>query len=452
MRSVHTYTGSLILFWGVIFVSGGASAQNYLSELVSRDRGAVDQMPPDIREAYYEVRVSERESTPDDVAESYHSLILRAGDEIPVDSRSYLQAYRALFLEIANRHPEAIDVMRDMIRERPEPEAAELRFLLHLEIARAMDDSGGHPLIAGFDPSIEEKQAAHYEIFEQYYPYRHEVMMAHLKLATEAHDAAYADPLRHGRYMDVALEEYTTALQLAVDVRNRPGLAYDERTLLETQYFLDYCSDKIPIVKHRRQHLRDILAEGQHGPMGLQYLAQSWPDRPANSERFHDQSIERPDVARVRQALEQSRRPPERPRMARPAGSTESVEIDAGPFTFSVPPTMTRIPVQGIDSLVGRYADDTLELAFDYGWYSSSLDEIEGATVESAEIDGRKARIVVGKGFKPEFAYWAGVHFPNLVQQRHGTTTLTMTAACRSRSDVDVAKRIFRSIRFKPQN
>ena len=77
-----------------------------------------------------------------------------------------------------------------------------------------------------------------------------------------------------------------------------------------------------------------------------------------------------------------------------------------GKFTFKAPPDLKPEPVQGIDSFVGKYASPTLEVTFDYGWYSDPMNG-EGYTSREITVDGKSARLVT-KGDV------VAIHFPKV--------------------------------------
>src|SRR4051812_22481699 len=65
--------------------------------------------------------------------------------------------------------------------------------------------------------------------------------------------------------------------------------------------------------------------------------------------------------------------PVEPPAGTPPADPTELQEFAAGDkFTFRAPADMVAVPIQGIDSFVGKYSSDKYEVTFDYGWYSGT--------------------------------------------------------------------------------
>jgi len=73
--------------------------------------------------------------------------------------------------------------------------------------------------------------------------------------------------------------------------------------------------------------------------------------------------------------------------------------IDAGSFTLYLPPDWKFNKLQGIDSYVGEFAGDGVNLRFDFGRYSNSLaeDDDPNYIVTYEIIDGHKAKIVVPK-------------------------------------------------------
>ena len=104
-------------------------------------------------------------------------------------------------------------------------------------------------------------------------------------------------------------------------------------------------------------------------------------------------------------------------------------------FTFRAPPDVRPVPVQGIDSFVGRYANPGMELEFDYGQYSDSIDR-EGFTRIATTISGKQAIIATKDNL-------IGVHFPDVGNGER----LTMQAELRG-VDPRTVEKIFRSIEF----
>ena len=81
------------------------------------------------------------------------------------------------------------------------------------------------------------------------------------------------------------------------------------------------------------------------------------------------------------------------------------VAVDAGPFGFWTPPDVRDEEVQGIDSLVGRYVGDGLEIMFDYGWYSPGIDELErfGATLTPIDLGDATGTYATADGTAADF-------------------------------------------------
>lgn len=68
-----------------------------------------------------------------------------------------------------------------------------------------------------------------------------------------------------------------------------------------------------------------------------------------------------------------------------------------GHFSMDLPPRAEEVPVQGIDSLVGKYRIGDIELTYDYGAYSSTLEELsrhDGYSRTEVVVDGCIADLV----------------------------------------------------------
>jgi hypothetical protein len=105
-------------------------------------------------------------------------------------------------------------------------------------------------------------------------------------------------------------------------------------------------------------------------------------------------------------------------------------------FTFRAPADLKPVPVQGVDSFVGKYASSSLEVTFDYGWYSDPM-ERGGYTSRTVTVDGKSARLVSKDGVV------VGIHFP----QVSGKTRLTMVVRLNG-ADPKLAETLLRSIDF----
>ena len=124
-------------------------------------------------------------------------------------------------------------------------------------------------------------------------------------------------------------------------------------------------------------------------------------------------------------------------------------EADARYFTLLIPKDMERIPVRGVDSHVGQYANKGIKLSFDYGWYSDALrySHKPQFRVRHEAIHGAKARIVTFQ--RQPSGYVAAVHFPRVPGAHDGKMKLTIYSECETASDVRTALEIFKTVRFR---
>ena len=124
--------------------------------------------------------------------------------------------------------------------------------------------------------------------------------------------------------------------------------------------------------------------------------------------------------------------------------------IDATHFTFDLPPDFRSVLAQGIDSFAGEYRSNSVKITFDYGALSDPLSENgqPNYTSSEEELGGRRALLVSfdNTGHDGGYGYARCVHFPNAGPNG---IKLTVFANCKSKDDYDIARAIFRSIRFK---
>jgi hypothetical protein len=112
-----------------------------------------------------------------------------------------------------------------------------------------------------------------------------------------------------------------------------------------------------------------------------------------------------------------------------------------GLFSFDVPPNTTEDPVQGIDSLVGRYRIGDIELGYDCGAYSSTLEEFssdEGYVRRTVAVDGWPADLVATDAGN------MGIAFPKVPSG----AKLTLHARYTKRESKDTVEQILLSIKF----
>jgi hypothetical protein len=127
-----------------------------------------------------------------------------------------------------------------------------------------------------------------------------------------------------------------------------------------------------------------------------------------------------------------------------------SVKNDA--FSVLLPPGWVYEPDQGIDSFIGSYCGDGIELRFDYGWYSDPLNFNDGRlyAVHEETIGGLTAKIVLSR----DPSGTTGIHFAKVSSIRPGGTAppidvkLTLYGQDLTADQQDIVMQIFRSIRF----
>jgi len=124
------------------------------------------------------------------------------------------------------------------------------------------------------------------------------------------------------------------------------------------------------------------------------------------------------------------------------------VQIDAGDFSFHVPPDVKAVPAQGLDSRVGAYQGDFMSVGFDYGAYSDPLNyqRLPGYRSHGERIGGKSATIVsyYNPGSGHAFDHAIAVHFPEV----NGNLKLTVQVTCKTATDYETALTLFRTIQF----
>lgn len=148
-------------------------------------------------------------------------------------------------------------------------------------------------------------------------------------------------------------------------------------------------------------------------------------------------------------------------------------KIETDYFSFSIPPTMKKNDVRGIDSQVMQFENDEITLDLDYGMYSTSaefsLKYFEGEK-KAIVIDGIKTELVTYDANKPLSSpkgavnadgstkfekvaknYVIGINFPYKSETFGSRTAFAASfiANCKTIEARETAKTILYSIKFK---
>jgi hypothetical protein len=130
-------------------------------------------------------------------------------------------------------------------------------------------------------------------------------------------------------------------------------------------------------------------------------------------------------------------------------------KVDAKQFLFFIPPDMKLVPTHGIDSYVESYRGTNIDLHFDFGPYSDSLNtykKLPGSVSKTLTIDGKEAQQVSftnlsGSGYR--FDQVIAIHFRDLGDRGN---KLTLWATCRTKEHYSAVEQIFSTLRFNKQH
>jgi hypothetical protein len=123
--------------------------------------------------------------------------------------------------------------------------------------------------------------------------------------------------------------------------------------------------------------------------------------------------------------------------------SSEWHKVDAGPFSILAPSGWEFHQLTGVDSYVGEFVGDSVALTFDFGRYSSSLNDTKrpAYVIAKTSIGGYRAKVVSprtpGKGI-------TGVYFRNV----SGGAALCLWGKDLSAAHQELVLQIFETIRF----
>jgi hypothetical protein len=126
-----------------------------------------------------------------------------------------------------------------------------------------------------------------------------------------------------------------------------------------------------------------------------------------------------------------------------PTDSTGWHKIDAGPFSILAPPGWEFRQLTGVDSYVGEFFEDGLTLTFDFGEYSSSLNEANepAYNINMWSIGGFSAKVVSPRA--PGHGI-TGVYFRNVGHSNR----LCVWGKDLTPAQQELVLKIFQTIRF----
>lgn len=131
--------------------------------------------------------------------------------------------------------------------------------------------------------------------------------------------------------------------------------------------------------------------------------------------------------------------------------------VDEGPFSFRLPSGFMKLPVQGVDSNVGRFrsGDGAVELNYDWGWYSNDLSHDPARFSRyrpcTAIIDAREALVVTGRLRDPhdDREYVVAATWRN-VMRGSIPVHLTIWISSREPTSVDELFALLHTVTFAP--
>lgn len=127
---------------------------------------------------------------------------------------------------------------------------------------------------------------------------------------------------------------------------------------------------------------------------------------------------------------------------------TDWQRVQAVMFSFSVPTNFVNQEVQGIDSEVALWSTPTIEVNYDFGWYSNPLDQNAGP-VDITDIDysGISGRYVVAAA-ENTFGdrSFVGAHFPEVELNNEVWDKLSLVVSYDDPADEIIGRCIVSSI------
>ena len=122
--------------------------------------------------------------------------------------------------------------------------------------------------------------------------------------------------------------------------------------------------------------------------------------------------------------------------------------VEASAFSFSVPVEFTDQAPQGVDSEVGQWSTDGIDVFYDYGWYSGPVADLAGADVTAIDYSGIEGDLaVITPTGSPEGAGTVAVFFPE-VESGSPPNRLNLTVRFDDAADEIIGRCIVGSIEW----
>ncbi|MEM7143778.1 MAG: hypothetical protein AAF591_01505 [Verrucomicrobiota bacterium] len=125
------------------------------------------------------------------------------------------------------------------------------------------------------------------------------------------------------------------------------------------------------------------------------------------------------------------------------------VKVECPDFAFWIPENFEDKSKIGFDSYTRKFVSTQIDLSLDYG---SVAGDVSGSEFDSFKkthttVNGRKSTLIDGYSPHPghKFDYMAAAHFP---PKERDVSALLIWANCSDKSAVELAKTIFKTVRF----
>ena len=136
--------------------------------------------------------------------------------------------------------------------------------------------------------------------------------------------------------------------------------------------------------------------------------------------------------------------------------------FELGGIQFFGPPDLIDQHANGEDSLVGLFVGPSMQVDFDFGWYSddSFIGHFDGVkmrsgTLEQVVIDGHPARLATWSDnrFPPTLPNACAIYVPDVERtgEARGETKLEFRVSYRDAQDAEIARKIVLSVRIAPE-
>jgi hypothetical protein len=187
--------------------------------------------------------------------------LLAGQPEFDGKTQIYFLAKAARLKQILNDYVGSTESLRTIRTLGVENGLPEVTYYADLEIGRMMLDSGGHPHIPNFDPTLAEIREFYDRVFAEHPAKRIEIADAHYKLGVRLWEE------RRAKLAAAAIEEFEKALEI---VEEMIAEAEASNSIVEIEALASRRERMGDVIRHRKEYLDGLESKNMDSPQKME--------------------------------------------------------------------------------------------------------------------------------------------------------------------------------------